>query len=98
MYFLFGMYFSKKIFNLLVSIPPFSYSSNPSTPLLDIANIVVYFLNTCCDLVFITQINMKNIKTVKIKGYFATIFLTIYSGLLSIFMFTSFFIFFRTSR
>ena len=46
---------SKNSINLSVFIPPFSYKSQFTTPLAEIANTPVYFLNTSCDCVFITQ-------------------------------------------
>ena len=50
------MYFSKNSYNLSLSIPLFSYKSQPKTPLFEIANIPVYFLKTSCDCVFITHL------------------------------------------
>ena len=37
--------FSKKSYNLILSIPPLPYKSHPKTPFADIANIPVYFSN-----------------------------------------------------
>ena len=36
----------KKSYNLLLSIPPLLYKSQPKTPSVDIENIPVYLLNT----------------------------------------------------
>ena len=43
----------KKSYNLSVFIPLFSYNSQPKTPFVEIANILVYFLNTSCDCVLL---------------------------------------------
>ena len=40
--------FFRNLTNLLESIPLFSYNFHAITPLLDIAKIPVYFLNTSC--------------------------------------------------
>jgi hypothetical protein len=39
------MYCCKKSFNLLLSIPPLSYKSQPKTPSVDIENINIFNIN-----------------------------------------------------
>ena len=55
------IYFSINLYNFKLSIPPFKYNFHPIKPVLEIANIPVYFLNTSCEFVSIIHCFPKSL-------------------------------------